>query len=161
MFEGLYLLYYEKESIWQLRLKDSFYCLSACSNLDTMKRYIKNLVKKYRSEFKLTNALSNTQDGGRLSEAEYERQVTLYNELGHKYKDLIHEEVVEAFNEVKMDTPVIKNTKKFKKVNLFPTTSKVIMTKEELPKEEATVKLSIPKNRTPLLGIKKLNIISI
>jgi len=156
MFDGLYLLYDEKQDRWQVRLEDTFYCVSCVQGKDGVVQCIKNLVKKYRTELRLREKLEDTETKGRVGRIESVRQAKLFKDQGHLYRDIVKSAVKEALEEIKMDTTVIKNSKKFKKVNILKETVKTSVKPLDTTTPTTTIKKSA--GRRPILGIAKLPI---
>ena len=151
MFDGLYLLYDEEKDRWQLRLEDSYYCVSVVQGQEDIEKCIKDLVKKYKTEVRLRRALEETDSRGRLGKIEFARQEDLFKKQGHLYRDIVRGVVREAMTDIKKDSPVLKNRKRFNKVD--------ILKEEESPsarpldKEDTIIKIKVPKNRPSLKGV--------
>jgi len=150
MFEGLYVLELPNDT-WQLRILDSHFCISSVGSEDRIYQCIKNMVIKYRSEMRLLNALHNMDGGYRLSEIEMERVTKLHKKFGHVHEDLVRRAVREANEEIKMDSQVIRTSKKFKKVNILGDTPPAPPVEEEKP----IVMVAVKK---PVMGLKRLKL---
>jgi hypothetical protein len=151
MFDELYLIEDKKNKRWYLRTDSTFACLSCADSLDHMKENVVKLIKKYKTDLRLEGALRDTEGGGKImSSIEQEYQREIFRKEGHKHKDLLHELVKGALEEVKNDTPLKRSKKLFKKVNIEVSAPLNVAKQEILDTKPLKAKVIKPLAKRPL-----------
>jgi hypothetical protein len=159
MFDHFYYVHIEETSVWQLRdAHFSFICLATASTLDDIMQRTTDFVKRYKTDFALEHRLNNLEYDARSKGIEYDRQKTIYKEIGNKYEDYVREAVLDGLTAARESSLFNKVQKSFKRVALQntvqtpspamgtrPLVAKGLQTKETAKK---TVVMSKPLVRT-------------
>lgn len=105
---------------YQVLLKDTHFCMSCGTDLDSLLEGLKTIVKTYRTRQRLDRALMSMTYPAKVSEPTFRQRSAYYAEHGEDYEDLVHSTVLQALEEAreedKRNSPYNKTKRKIKKV---------------------------------------------
>lgn len=130
---------------YQLLMTGTHFCMSATSDLDSLLSGLKKIVKRYRTRVRLDQEISSMTYPAKLSDSEFMRRESYFQEHGKDYEDLVREIVLEALEEVREEerrnSPFNKTKKRMSRISPLP--KKEVPTKSPQVIEEVPARTSL------------------
>lgn len=142
MYDLFYIV--ETHTGWyNLRLKDTHYCIACGSDLESLKRTIYSTVRRYKTEERIYSAIESLSDNGVVAKKTLEKCREDYLSGEHiVFKSLVKDVVNKALKDNREDCPFNKVKKRLKTV--VKDSPKVIEEKTTTP-----TKVFSPRKITP------------
>ena len=126
---------------YMLMVRKTHFCISCGGDLQRRLEVLKSTVKRYRTEQRLLDGLSELDGGGKVSPATFEQREEYYQEYGKDYEDLVHSIVMEALSEAreedKANNPLARARTRLQKAGGVKT---LVKTQEVSPRLDSTPK---------------------
>ena len=158
MYDTLYLVAKDSNGgkWYNLRIRDTHFCISCGGDLDKILNMVKVYTKRYKNADRLLRAMSKLDGGGRVSPATYTQCEEQYRKEGHIFNDLLHRTIEEAYKEAreeaKLNSPMHKAKTRLKKAGGVKTISiEEVVLPTVAPVEENTKDISPILPRKPKL----------
>jgi hypothetical protein len=132
--QGEFYIVQHKEDWYSLRVKETHYCISCGSSIDTLLTVVHRYVRQFRTAERMYRALSRLTDGGKCARKEYEHYSLLYltgENIVHTQE--VRDTISRAIQENRQDTPYNNTKKKVKTTPIKRTTSPAPSTQEDTP----------------------------